>query len=192
MLAFGIVRESAPGQIPIFQRDFETAQGGFTLDETVLPVGSVIKAGTVMGYDEATRLAKPFKGAVLQAAAGNTATTYRVLKGHNLAAGQTINTTGGTARAITTIVTTNPAYDEVTVGTTIGVAVDPGDQFYVNDTGYTAELKGLLRNDVEVRAAGLTETLSVVIRGTVYERRIAPVSDELKAQMPTIIFSQSF
>jgi hypothetical protein len=189
---FGVKRETATGQIPIFQAQFETAQGGFTLDESVVAAGAIIKAGTVIAYDEATRKAKPFKGAVLQAAVTNVATSYPVLKGHNLAIGMTVNLPGGTARAITGIVTTDPNFDTIQVATTIGVAANAGIGLSVTDTGSTGTVLGLLRNDVEMPAAGITATLSVVIRGTVYERRIPPVSAAQKALMPTMIFSQSF
>ncbi len=191
MPPIGLQKESVVPGVAIFQKILETAQGGFTLDETVLPAGSVIKAGTVIGFDELTRKAKAMKGGVLQANAANNATTYRVTKGSNIAVGQSVNLTGGTARAITAIDTSNAAYDEFTVGTTIGVAGTAGDVVFVSDDGYT-KAKGLLKNDVTVPAAGLVETVAVVIRGTVYERRIPPVAASVKALMPTMIFSQSY
>jgi hypothetical protein len=184
-------KDTTSSGIPVFQKELETAQGGFTLDETVLSAGTVIKAGTVIGFDESTRKAKPFKGGVLQANAANNATTYRILKGSNVAVGMSLNLTGGTARAITAIDTSNANYDELTVGTTIGVAGTAGDVLFLNDDGYT-KAKGLLRNDVEVPASGVTEFVSVVIRGTVYDRRIAPVATSVKTLMPNIIFSQSY
>lgn len=184
-------KESTSAGVPVFQAQFEAAQGGFTLDESTLPAGTVIPAGTVMGIDESTRKAKPFKGGVLQANALNNATTYRLLKGSNAAIGMSINLSGGTSRAITALDTTNAAYDEATVGTTIGVAGTAGDVVFVTDDGYT-KAKGLLRNDATVPASGTTETVSVVIRGTVYHRRIPPVAKSVQALMPTIIFSESF
>lgn len=184
----GITKSTVNGGIPIFQYVLETAQGGFTLDETTIAAGSVIPAGTVVGYDETTRLAKVGKFAVLQAAATNTDTAYKVLPGHNLAVGMPVNLPGGTARAITTIVHTDPAFDTVNVGTTIGVAAAAGIGMSVADNGIS-KAKGLLWHDAEV---GTGEDIAVVIRGTVYENRIAPVSDVLKALMPTIIFSKSY
>ena len=190
-MSFEFKKETASSGIPIFQKEFETAQGGFTLDESVLAAGVTIPAGTVMGFDESTRKAKPFKGGVLQANATNTATTYRILKGSNATVGMSINLTGGTAQAITAIDTSNASYDQLTVGTTIGVAGTAGDVMFVNDDGYT-KAKGLLRNDVVVPASGTTETVSVVVRGTVYHRRIAPVAASVKALMPNILFSESY
>jgi len=190
-MALGIQSETASQSVEVFQVVHETAQGGFTLDETVLAAGTTIPAGTVIGFDEATRKAKAGKLGVLQANATDSATAYRVTKGHNLAVGQSINLTGGTARAITAIDDSDPDYDELTVGTTIGVAGTAGDAVFVVDDGYS-KAKGLLMNEVVVPASGLVETVSVVIRGTVYERRIGPVPASVKALMPNIIFSQSF
>ena len=189
-MSFGIVKESASSGIPVFQKDIETVQGGFTLDETGFPAGTVIPKGSVMGYDESTRKAKVLKGAVLQASVTNTATAYPVLKGHNLLVGNTINLPGGTARAITTIDRTNPSFDTVNVGTTIGAAAAAGIDIAIADAGQTGS-KGFLRNDILI-TAGVVRTLSIVIRGTVYERRIPPVSAAVKAQVPTMIFSQSY
>lgn len=187
----GIKKETASYNPEAFQLVLETAQGGFTLDETVLAAGTIIKQGTVFGFDESTRKAKPFKGGVLQANATNVATTYRIMKGSNVAVGQSLNLTGGTARAITVVDTSNANYDELTVGTTIGVAGTAGDTMFLTDDGYS-KAKGLLMNDVEVPATGYTSEVAVVIRGTVYNRRIAPVSAAIKALLPNIIFSDSF
>jgi hypothetical protein len=180
--------ESSTGSIPVFQMVIETAQGGFTLDETVLDAGTLLKPGTPIGYDEATRKAKVAKVATLQADAANNATTYRVTKGSPIAVGDSYNLEGGTARAITAIDTTNVAYDEITVGTTIGVAGTAGDVLYLDDDGFN-KIRGLLFLPATV---GDGEDISVVIRGTVYERRIPPVGATLKALLPNIIFSQSF
>lgn len=191
MSSLGYNKESATSGVPKFQKILETAQGGFTLDESVLAAGTVIPAGTVIGFDESTRKAKPFKGGVLQANATDSATTYRILKGSNVAVGMSVNLTGGTARAITAINTSNGSYDELTVGTTIGVAGTAGDVLFVTDDGYS-KAKGLLLNDATVPATGTTETISVVTRGTVYHRRIAPVAATVKALMPSVHFSESY
>lgn len=190
-MPLGAVKETATQGVEAFQLVLETAQGGFTLDETVLAAGTTVKAGTVVGFDETTRLAKIGKIAVLQANATNTATTYRVLKGHTLAVGQTFNLTGGTPRAITAIDTANASYDEITVGTTIGVAGTAGDAAFVVDDGYS-KAKGLLQHAVVIPPSGQQEQVAVVIRGTVYDRRIPPVPASVKALMPNIIFSQSY
>lgn len=184
----GPVSTSYTNGIPVFQTVLETAQGGFTLDDTAVAAGTLLKAGTLISFDETTRKAKVGKIAVLQANATNSATAYRVLKGHGLVVGMSITLPSGTPRAITAITTTDPTYDELTVGTTIGVAATAGDSIYVNDIGATAP-KGLLYMDVEV---GVNTDLAVVIRGTAYENRIQPVAASVKALIPNIIFSKSF
>lgn len=190
-MPFAAVKSTTTQPIPVFQKIYETVQGGFQLDETVLPAGTLIKAGTLMGVDEATRKGMPWKGGVLQTAALNTDVTYRFLKGSNLAVGQTINLPGGTPRAITAIDVSNANYDQITVGTTIGVAAAIGIGAFVNDNGNNKPF-GLLLNDTEVPVSGQSETFSVVPRGTVYDRRIPPIPASLKALIPSILFSQSF
>jgi len=184
-----LVSESTNKGVPVFQNILETAQGGFTLEDAGIAPGSTIAAGTVVSYDETTRKAKVAKMGVLQANAADNATTYRVTKGHNLEVGDSIILSGGTARAITAVDTSNASYDEFTVATTIGVAGTAGDALYVNDTGATGP-KGLLY--MAVVADAVNTEVAVVIRGTVYENRINPVPDSVKAKMPNIIFSKSF
>lgn len=173
----------------IFQNIIETAQGGFTLDDTVAVTAALeVASGTVIGFDETTRKAKIAKMGVLQASETNVATTYHVTKGHNLKVGMSMILAGGTARAITVVDTSDPAFDLLTVATTIGVAGTAGDKIYVNDIGATAP-KGLV---LDAFTAAQTADISVVIRGTVYENRIPPVAASAKLLIPHIIFSKSF
>lgn len=185
----GPVSTSTTSGIPVWQTVLETAQGGFTLEDSGIAAGSTIAAGTVISFDETTRKAKVAKMGVLQANAANNATTYRLTKGHNIEVGDSLFLVGGTARATTAVDTANAAYDEFTVGTTIGVAGTAGDAIYVNDAGAT-DPKGLLYMSVE--AGSVNTELAVVIRGTVYENRIPPVATSVKAKIPNIIFSKSF
>lgn len=184
-----LVKESAGADIPVFQQIYETAQGGFLLDETVLPAGTTVKQGTIIGYDEATRKAKVAKYAVNKNASSANDTTYEVFKGHNLRVGMPVKEVGGAPQNITAIDTSNANHDTITVAATISAdAIPAGAPIFVDDDGYN-KAKGLLFNEVDI-AAG--EEVSVLLRGTVYHRRIAPVPDTLKALMPNIIFSESF
>ena len=176
--------------IPIFQKVLEVAQGGFTLSDAAFPAGSTVLAGTPIGFDETTRLAKVAKYAVAQANAANNATTYPVQKGHNIKAGSQIKTGASGAQAVTAIDTSNANYDVITVGTTLGVAVTTGDSIFVDDAG-SQTVKGLLYSDVDVDSNGIVD-IAVVLRGTVYARRIPPVPASVQAKLPLIIFSQSF
>jgi hypothetical protein len=185
----GLVKTSAGADIPVFQAIYETAQGGFVLDESVLAAGTTVKQGTVIGFDETTRKAKVAKYAVNKNASSTSDTTYEVFKGHNLAVGMSVKVAGGTAYAITNIDTSNVNHDVITVGTTLSAsAVAAGASIYVDDDGYS-KAKGLLFDEIDV-ATGVDVT--VLLRGTVYENRIAPVNATLKALFPNIIFSQSF
>jgi len=80
---------------------------------------------------EGTPLSAPVSGvahvvkfAIVQANATNSATTIKVYKGHNFKVGDVICAAeNGAAYAITGIDTSNSAYDSITVGTTLGVAL---------------------------------------------------------------------
>lgn len=171
-------------------KNTQVAQGGFTLDDSLFAEGEVILAGTPIGYDEATRLAKVGKYGVAQAGATDTATQYKLLKGHVLKVGMEINSGAGTAQAITVIDTTDANFDLITVGTTIGVTITTGDAYVVDDLGVTGK-QSLLYAPVVIGGNGLAD-VTVVLRGTVYARRIAPVPASIQANMPLIIFSESF
>lgn len=174
--------------VPVYSAVHETAQGGFSLSDNAIADNTELKAGTVIGFNESTRKAKVCKVAVAQANAANNATSYRVLKGHTLTVGKNIKSGSSNAQAITGINTSNANYDEISVGTTLGVAVTTGDAIFIDDEGYTGT-KGLLYEDTTVKGE---TSVGVVLRGTVYERRINPVPNSLKSSLTHIIFSQSF
>lgn len=181
--------------VVIWQFILETAQGGFSLDITGLTEGGNLPGGSLISFDESTRVAKVVKSATVQANAPNNAVNIRVNKGHLFKVGDNLaRTIGGAAYAITAISTTDPGYDQVTVGTTLGVALTAGDAlFQSNTSGATAAatltLKGLTKEDYLI--ASHTD-VAVVMRGTVYARRIPAVAAELRAKLPLLIFSESF
>lgn len=182
--------------VPIWQKILMYAQGGFTLDYTGFTAGDTIKAGSIVGFDESTRIAKIQKVAIVQANATNSATAIRVTKGRQAKSGDYVaKTIGGAAYAITAIDTSNAAYDVLTVGTTLGVALTAGDVLYVSSaTGaaagaYTITPKGLLYEDA---IAGTDTHISVVTSGTVYDRRIPGSGSVIQGALPLIIFSQSY
>jgi hypothetical protein len=203
-MSAGLKRTLTVGSAPVFQgyaKDRQIAQGGFLLDTTGLTLDtastpSVIPAGSPIGFDESTRVAKVLKTAKVQTNATNSATAIKVYKGHQFAVGDYVATAvGGAAYAITAIDTSNAAYDQLTVGTTLGVALtaDTSYLFQSSATGATAAVfnvapKGLLWSDARV-ATG--ESVSVVIRGTAYARRV-PYFADLATALPSIIYSQSF
>lgn len=183
--------------VPVFQKVLETAQGGFVLDDSVLPAGNTVKAGTPISINEATRKAKVSKVAEVYANASNSATSFQVKKTHQFKVGDYIaKAVGGAAYAITAIDTSNASYDTVTVGTTLGVALTAGDALFQSSaTGASAAVvantpNGLLYEDTDVSNGA---SVSVVLRGTVYDRRIPLIGSVVKALIPSnIIFSQSY
>lgn len=189
---FQAKKEYVKSGIPIYgAKNTEVATGGFTLDDAAFVTeGEVIPAGTPIGFSEATRKAMVCKVCVAQANAANNATSYKVLKKSLAKVGMLINSGSGTAQAITAIDKTNADYDTLTVATTIGVAVTAGDSIFVSDAGYTG-LKGLLYEDAIIGSNGIAD-IAVVLRGTVYARRITPIPATIQAKLPLIIFSQSF
>lgn len=188
-----IKKEYATSGVPIWQsKNTQVAQGGFLLDDSAYATeGAVVPAGIPIGFDESTRKAKVCKFGIAYAAADDDDTTYKVGKGHNLAVGMTVISGAAAAgKAITAIDTESKDYDELTLAATLGVAIAAGDTIQVADDGYN-KLKGLLYSDVVVNSNGVAD-IAVVLRGTVYERRIMALSASVKAKLPHIIFSQSF
>lgn len=55
----GLKRTVVAGEKTVFANVLETTLGGFGLDTTGLTAGQTLAAGTAMGFDEATRMAKP-------------------------------------------------------------------------------------------------------------------------------------
>jgi hypothetical protein len=192
----GLKRTYTDGEIPVFQKEIEVAQGGFILDKANLAANASIPAGTCLTYNEATRVAKVVKTATVNATAAANATTYQIKKGHTFLVGDNVaKTVGGAAFAITAI-EVGATHDVITVGTTIGAAAEFDVLFQSSATGATAAVlvdtpKGLLRSPLDL-VAGFSQEVGAVIRGTVYERRIPGASVTMKAAMPHIVFSQSF
>ena len=199
-MALGYSSKLATGSIPIWQGFPEQLAGGFLLANTGLQEGTILPAGSLVVYDEAARTATVLATATAYATAGGSATTYQVAKGGSLKVGDYLasGATGGKAYAITAIDTTSSAvYDTITVGTTIG-AVTAGDDLYASTaTGATASAlpaaNGLLYEDVRVEASGVKVSLSAVVRGTVYARRMPLYNANVAALtgLKFILFSQS-
>ena len=197
----GFKRVAGTGQIPWFQRDkaLLLSQGGYKLVTTNLANGMTLPGSLPLIFDEANRTATVAKFAVLHTAAANTDVTYQVNKGSNFKVGDYFAATvGSKAYAITAIDTSNADYDVITVGTTLGAALNPGQGFFASTaTGASAAAlpaaNGLLWADTVVDTS-VAQTVSAMIRGTVYARRLAFYSSDLAglAGLKNIIFSQSY
>lgn len=195
----GLTRTVGTNGIPVWQgtnKDIQLYQGGFKLASTGLAATTKIPAGTPVVVDESARTATILATGVMYADAASNATDYQVKKGHTLKVGDYLasGAAAGKAYAITAIDTSNADYDVLTVGTTIG-AVTAGVTVYASTaTGSTASaypaINGALYEDYFVPATGIVESVSVVLRGTAYARRV-PYSAQIAALLTKIIYSQS-
>lgn len=182
------------GDIPVYQQVHEVSQSGYTLDTTGLIPGSIIPAATVVIADDATRKVKIVKSAKVVEIAAADALVYKVSKGGQFAVGDNIGLVlKGKAYPITAIDKTNVLYDSLTVGTTLGAAAVDAPLFQSSTTGATnSALSGApTGTSYEATLVEDNSTMTVVLRGTVYARRIPGVPADVKALLPLIIFSQS-
>jgi len=189
-----------------FQKILEDVPGGGTLKISELKAATTwLNGGAVVQYLESTRVVNLVKTALLYADATDAATEYQVHKNHEFKVGEYLAcTVGAKAYAITIIdTTTSTLYDILKVGTTLGEALTATDVvvlFISSATGptaavYTYAANGILRHGVKIDQLNTAATaVSVVTRGTVYERRLPfSVSLAMKTALGArILFSQSF
>jgi|GEM_PF-281187 len=189
----------------VFQKILEDVPGGGTLKITELKAATTwLNKGAPVQYDESTRVVNLVKTALLHADAANDDDVYQVKKNHEFKVGDFLAAVvGGIAYAITDIDTSNTLYDVLTVGTTLGIALESDDNIVLfeaaaeaaSDTSeYKYAANGILKDGVKIDQDNTAATaVSMVIRGTVYERRIPfSVSAAMKTALKHIIFSQSF
>jgi hypothetical protein len=201
-----IVKTAAgPGSMEVFQsKNLEDVPGGLTIDQTNtnFATGQTAQKGELVKYVESTRLATFAKLATVQTTTATAA--IKINKGHCFAIGDFVSTgaDGGEAYDITAIdTTTSTLFDTITVSTAIGsLTADDVIWLSTGTGGATAGValvpNGILKNDVKPSA---NDGVSVVTRGTVYERRLPGVfggygvPDQHKAGLTArIMFSQSF
>ena len=109
-----------------FLTKLEDWVGGICIETTDLTQTSLL-AGTPVGRDT-NELWHVIKQAVMEDTASDSATDYKVDKGHNFKVGDVITTgLSAAAYAITAITTTETDYDTISVGTTLGVALVADD-----------------------------------------------------------------
>lgn len=182
------------GQIP----------GGFKVDLSAFPRGSVFPAGSPIKYNEATRTAEAHIAVSVYETAAIGATSVKVKK--NL--GNTVVHSGinlipapsaidGTAAAITVtaVDTSNHDYDELTVAALEAALTEGTILIEADKAGAGAEIKvvpnALTRYDIYADATSTQEWATAVIEGMVFERRISPVAAPVKKLLTEITFSQS-
>lgn len=194
---------AGPGSMEVFQsKNLEDVPGGLTLDQDLnFETDQNVQAGELIKYDESTRLALIAKLATVYETTAGTA--IKVNKGHSLATGDIISTgaDGGEAYAITSVDQSNADYDIVNVGTSLG-SLTANDVLWLSSgvegvaSGAALLPNGILKFDVKPSA---NDAISVVTRGTVYERRLPGVyggygvPTQMKVSLTDrILFSQSY
>ncbi len=164
---------------------------GVTVSTADLIPGVPLREGTPLGKDTAGIYHAVKTAKIAEAAAAN-ATAYKVAKEHHFKVGDFVMfKTGAKAYAITAIDTSALTHDTLTVGTTLGVAVEPGTAI-VQAAAATADASAFKYHpfamcgdsyDVE----NLTNlAVSAVTIGQFKESITPALSDDIKAALPTI------
>ena len=164
---------------------------GVTVSTADLIPGVPLLEGTPLGKDVAG-IYHAVKTAKVSEAATNTATTYKVAKGHHFKVGDFVMfKTGAKAYAITAIDTSALTHDTLTVGTTLGAAVEPGTAI-VQAAAATAVVSAFNYRPVAMCGDSYdVESLSNLAVSAVtigqFKESITPaLSDDIKAALPTI------
>lgn len=192
-----LVKTETSGRIPIIIKGIEVATGGFKLVTTGLPADQLVPVGTPISCNEETRQAVVLKSAVLASNVTDTAVEYPVKKGQFLVVGEYLGASeDGAAYTITQIDSTNAEYDIITLETTLGVAMSEGEILFKSSGVGASSAKlhavptGLLWETVKIED---NVTVSSLIRGTVYAKRIANgVHSAVRKALPLIVFSESY
>ena len=127
---FTITRKSDSRVLRAFVHKLADIPNGVTVATTELVNGGILPEGAIVGKDSSTGVYHLIKTAVLAANAANDATTYTVKKGHHFKVGDFISAgIGKKAYAITAIATNSgdATCDDLSVGTTLGVAISAGE-----------------------------------------------------------------
>ena len=155
----------------------------------------VLHEGTPVGKDENGHY-HVVKVAVLTDDATNSATTYTVKKGHNFKVGDVVMLAPGSKAYTITRIATNASdatSDDLTVGTTLGVAAKAGDAIYnaakAGDSGsaFKYEPIALVGESYDVEALS-NHIVNAWTIGQIRESNIPPVGSAVKAKLPGIVF----
>lgn len=183
---------------PVWYEIKTVIPGGFTIDLSKYPKGSVLPAGSPIQYNEGTRTAKVYVSAVVfEDSAGAIVKIKKLMKNSQFSVGQFISkrpaNIGGTETGyqIIGIDTSNEEYDVLTLSAASGLQAND-IVIEVDATGATAKNtvipNALTHYDIFTDADSKQFTATAVVGGQIYERRIFPVADETKAKLPKITF----
>lgn len=157
---------------------------------------AVLAEGTPVGKDAATGLFHVVKCAKLAANAADNATTYVVKKGHNFKVADVIMLGANKkAYAITAIATNSDdaTCDNITVGTTLGVAATAGDPIYqaaaagASGSAFKYEPVALVGESYDVKALS-NHVVNAWTIGQVKESNIPFCGSEIKSKLAGIRF----
>lgn len=197
----GITKKVSNNGVEVFQEIDSMIQGGFTLDTSnlsalVLTVGgAVIPAGSMVAFNEATRLVQVVKSATIQSASQAGDLTLKVMKNSCFQAGDFLaNSVGGTAVTVVSVDSVGSlAFDALLLSAPLNVAIPSfGVVFGALAAGASAAFSltpnGITDKGYSARAG---QDLAVVGEGRVYARRTMGVPPEARVAMPRITFSDS-
>lgn len=120
MYGFKITHRGENRQVRAIIQNIADIPGGVTVAIADLIPGVPLRDGTAIGKGS-DGLYHVIKTAAIAEAAGSTAKTYKVEKGHHFKVGDVLAAgVGAAGYAITAIDQSNTAYDSITVGTTLG------------------------------------------------------------------------
>lgn len=193
---FTIERKKDSRIVRAFVHKVADIPNGVTVATTDLVGGGILPEGAVIGKDAETGVYHLIKTATLAVAASNSAVTYTVKKGHHFKVGDFVSAgIGKKAYAITTIATnaTDSTCDDITVGTTLGVAIAKGAglvQAAAEASGNTSALKysapyAVVGDGYNVKA-GSNLFVNAWLIGVVKEACAPATPADLKAKVPGI------
>jgi len=194
-----ITRTQPTDEIPVWRPVVETLPGGLKLDITGLAIGSVLPAASIISYDEITRVGKVVKSTNATAIVNAGVLTIPVKKGHTFKVGDIIaKIVGGKASAITAIDTSNALIDTITIGAALE-ALAAGDSLFqaaaASTTTTSAYIYPLVKGKCGLSFRSVLvediNTIDVVLKGSVYARRIPSVAQAIQDLMPGTIFLNS-
>lgn len=157
-MAMTITRKKETSYKKVIMHRIADIRGGVGIKASELVHGGVLPEGTPVGAP-VNGIASVLKVAKLHEDATSSAVEYKVEKGSNFKEGEFITAgVGKKAYAITAIDKSNAAYDVISVGTTLGVAISAGN--------YVVAAKAEVSTNASVLAVqpvGITGTTAINI-----------------------------
>lgn len=180
--------------IRAFTHKLAAIPGGVTVSVADL-TQKVLHEGTPVGKDS-NGLYHVVKVAVLSADATNSATTYTVKKGHNFKVGDVIMLGAAKKAYALTAIATNAddaTSDDLTVGTTLGLAASKGDALYLAKSEVASASKfkyepvALVGESYDVESLN-NHIVNAWTIGQIKEANIPVLGSEVKAKLTCIQF----